>query len=103
MAPVTDNNQNNVIVEENEESLPKRLRSRRISKPKEEIKITTPTKPKNERCNTCKQYSDNVLFYNGHPNESVEELIALTNDKLKLFNGDEDIIHEQDEFATNKV
>ena len=56
-----------------------------------------------EKCNICKQYKDVVQFYNGHPNEAVDEYIALTDDKLMLFTGNESEINGLDERPTNKI
>lgn len=66
-------------------------------------KINLPAKPKPERCNICRQFSDNITIYNGHPNNSIEEYIALTDDKLSLFTGDESHVMEQDNRPTHKV
>lgn len=92
-----------------EEQIAKRLRTS-INLPSNnnnnnnEIKVNgITTKIKNERCNICRQYIDDVLLYNGHPNNSVDEFVALTDEKLLLFTGNEAAIHEQDEFPTNKV
>ncbi|XP_044757853.1 DNA (cytosine-5)-methyltransferase PliMCI-like [Coccinella septempunctata] len=64
-------------------------------------KVALPPKVKPERCSICRQFSDDITLYNGHPNNSVEEYIALTNDKLSLFTGEES--HEQDCRPTHKV
>ncbi|CAG9828260.1 unnamed protein product [Diabrotica balteata] len=51
---------------------------------------------KPDRCNLCKQFSDSVYFYSGHPNNSNEEFIALTDPKLSVFTGNEEIYNEED-------
>lgn len=58
---------------------------------------------KTERCSICKQYLDEVYFYNGHPNNAVDESVALTDDKLMLFTGDEEMIEQHDTRPINKV
>lgn len=55
-----------------------------------------------ERCSTCKQYSNTVLLYNGHPNNSVEEYVALTHEKLSLYTGNEEL-DDAEEFPIHKV
>ncbi|XP_048478482.1 DNA (cytosine-5)-methyltransferase PliMCI [Plutella xylostella] len=51
----------------------------------------------NERCNICRQFLNNsdIIFYQGHPQNAVEEFIALTNEKLVLAAGDEGDIMER--------
>lgn len=43
----------------------------------------------NEQCNICGQFLNNsdIIFYQGHPQDSVEEFVALTNEKLVLASG----------------
>lgn len=85
-----------------EENVRKKLRSCNDPIPvKEEIVMKT-EEIKQERCKICRQYIDELLIYNGHPNNAVDEFIALTDEKLMLFNGDEEI-DKQDERPTNKV
>lgn len=75
-----------------------------ITNIKEEIKIDSPVpKLKSEKCIRCKQFLDSVPLYNGHPNNSNEEFIALTDEKLSLYTGKEENINENDEFPTHKV
>uniref|UniRef100_A0A1B6C2M8 DNA (cytosine-5)-methyltransferase n=1 Tax=Clastoptera arizonana TaxID=38151 RepID=A0A1B6C2M8_9HEMI len=79
----------------------------------ETIKKTTPkTKVKTlkskgapPKCDTCKQLLDDpdLKIYPGHPNNSVEEFIALTDPKLSLFTGEESNLEEFDERPTNKI
>lgn len=42
-----------------------------------------------ERCDTCRQFINNsdIIYYQGHPQDAVEEFIALTNEKLVLASG----------------
>lgn len=60
-------------------------------------------KLKAERCLKCKQFLDSVLLYNGHPNNSNEEFIALTDEKLSLFTGKEETYEETTDLPTYKV
>lgn len=57
------------------------------------------------KCQICRQILDDpdLRLYDGHPNDSVEEYVALTDPKLSLFTGDEDTIHEDDHRPQNKV
>ncbi|XP_072949109.1 DNA (cytosine-5)-methyltransferase PliMCI-like [Epargyreus clarus] len=50
-----------------------------------------------EKCDTCGQFLNNsdIIFYQGHPQDAIEEFIALTNDKLILSAGDEGDIMER--------
>ena len=41
--------------------------------------------------------NEDIKTYSGHPNGSVEEFVALADDSLALFTGEEDMIHEGDE------
>ncbi|KAK9745054.1 Cytosine specific DNA methyltransferase replication foci domain [Popillia japonica] len=85
-----------------EENVKKKLRSCDAVVPiQSEIKIKT-SEPKQERCNICRQYLKELLIYNGHPNKAVDEFITLTDEKLMLFNGNEDV-DEHDERPTNKI
>lgn len=45
--------------------------------------------PDNEQCDICGQfvYDSDIIYYQGHPQDSVEEFIALTNEKLVLSAG----------------
>ncbi|XP_063536239.1 DNA (cytosine-5)-methyltransferase 1-like [Cydia strobilella] len=53
--------------------------------------------PDMERCNTCGQFINNsdIIYFQGHPQDAVEEFIALTNEKLVLAAGDEGDIMER--------
>ncbi|KAK5638240.1 hypothetical protein RI129_012535 [Pyrocoelia pectoralis] len=66
-------------------------------------KIIKPPSTKSERCMICKQYLDEALLYNGHPNNAMEEYIALTDDRLLLFTGDEMDFDEKDERPIHKI
>lgn len=65
--------------------------------------ILIPNEPNSERCSICGQYITEVSLYNGHPNDSVDEYIALTNEKLMLFTGEESDINDLDLRPTHKV
>lgn len=45
--------------------------------------------PDNEQCDICGQFvnDSDIIYYQGHPQDAVEEFIALTNDKLVLSAG----------------
>ncbi|XP_026327114.1 DNA (cytosine-5)-methyltransferase 1-like isoform X3 [Hyposmocoma kahamanoa] len=53
--------------------------------------------PDNEQCDICGQfvYNSDIIYYQGHPQDAVEEFIALTNEKLVLSAGDEGDIMER--------
>lgn len=57
------------------------------------------------RCHTCCQLLENpdLKLYEGHPGGAVEEYVALTDPRLSLFSGEEDMIHEHDERPQNKI
>ncbi|XP_028173545.1 DNA (cytosine-5)-methyltransferase PliMCI-like isoform X2 [Ostrinia furnacalis] len=50
-----------------------------------------------EKCTICGQFLNNsdIIYYQGHPQDAVEEFIALTNEKLVLASGDEGDIMER--------
>ncbi|CAB3236806.1 unnamed protein product [Arctia plantaginis] len=50
-----------------------------------------------EKCHICNQFLNNsdLIYYQGHPQDAVEEYIALTNEKLVLASGDEGDIMER--------
>lgn len=97
----------NCMEDDKEESTAKKSRTSEVLPSlKEEITLNSTNTQEvinNERCGICKQYMDSVLLYNGHPNDSVDEYIALTDERLMLFTGKETEIHEDDEFPANKV
>lgn len=68
-----------------------------------QIETDKSLKVKPERCNICRQYNNEVLIYNGHPNNSVEEYITLTDERLLLFTGNEESLNQHDERPTHKV
>ncbi|KAJ2949115.1 hypothetical protein O0L34_g6054 [Tuta absoluta] len=53
--------------------------------------------PNNETCDICGQFlnDSDLVYYQGHPQDAVEEFIALTNEKLVLSAGDEGDITER--------
>lgn len=65
----------------------------------------TPRPGELKRCDICRQIlgGPNTCIYSGHPNEAVEEFVALTNPKLSLFTGDEESFNENDERPQNKL
>ncbi|XP_030756300.1 DNA (cytosine-5)-methyltransferase 1-like [Sitophilus oryzae] len=98
-----NNNNNNNNNDEPEENSPKRSK-REVSNNNtiNHIKLES-TKPTNQRCNLCKQNLDSISFYNGHPNNSNDEFIALTDEKLSVYTGKEDMFNYHDDFPTHKV
>uniref|UniRef100_A0A2H1WNZ3 DNA (cytosine-5)-methyltransferase n=1 Tax=Spodoptera frugiperda TaxID=7108 RepID=A0A2H1WNZ3_SPOFR len=58
---------------------------------------TKPTVLDNEKCDTCGQFLNNsdIIYYQGHPQNSVEEYVALTNEKLVLASGEDGDIMER--------
>ncbi|KAL4707840.1 hypothetical protein ACJJTC_001786 [Scirpophaga incertulas] len=53
--------------------------------------------PDTEKCNICGQFLTNsdIIYYQGHPQDAVEEYVALTNEKLVLASGDNGDIMER--------
>lgn len=84
------------------EPSPKRTKHKPLKKVEQNSKLQIP-KMKVERCVKCKQFLDSVLLYNGHPNNSNEEFIALTDEKLSLYTGKEETFEETSELPTHKV
>ncbi|XP_066253971.1 DNA (cytosine-5)-methyltransferase PliMCI-like [Euwallacea similis] len=80
----------------------KRLKMLNSTNEKLPIKLSL-TKPKSQRCSVCKQLLESVLLYNGHPNNSCEEFVALTDEKLSVFTGKEEQFTDQDDFPTHKI
>ncbi|KAF7281042.1 DNA (cytosine-5)-methyltransferase 1-like [Rhynchophorus ferrugineus] len=96
-----DDNGNNIELDE-EEPFSKRRKHSKSNNSMVKVKINSP-KPKNQRCTLCKQHLSTVPFYNGHPNNSCEEYIALTDERLSVFNGNEEQFNDQDDFPTHKI
>ncbi|XP_059051401.1 DNA (cytosine-5)-methyltransferase PliMCI-like [Achroia grisella] len=50
-----------------------------------------------EKCDICGQFLNNsdIIYFQGHPQNAVEEFIALTNEKLVLASGEEGDIMER--------
>ncbi|CAG9786638.1 unnamed protein product [Diatraea saccharalis] len=50
-----------------------------------------------EKCDICGQFLNNsdIIYYEGHPQDAIEEFIALTNEKLVLASGDDGDIMER--------
>ncbi|XP_060803321.1 DNA (cytosine-5)-methyltransferase PliMCI isoform X2 [Amyelois transitella] len=53
--------------------------------------------PDLEKCMICGQFLNNsdIIYYQGHPQDAVEEFVALTNEKLVLSAGDEGDVMER--------
>jgi DNA (cytosine-5)-methyltransferase 1 len=64
-----------------------------------------PSRRIQSKCEICRQILDDpdLRLYQGHPDGSVEEFVALTDPKLSLFTGEEDAIHDHDQRPQNKV
>ena len=64
-----------------------------------------PIKGVTAKCQICRQILDDpdLKLYPGHPDNAVEEYVALTDPKLSLFTGEEDLIHEHDHRPQNKL
>ncbi|CAH2048544.1 unnamed protein product, partial [Iphiclides podalirius] len=62
-----------------------------------ERKLLPIVSPDNEKCEICGQFLNNsdIIYYQGHPQNAVEEFIALTNEKLLLASGDDGDIMER--------
>ncbi|CAK1580129.1 unnamed protein product [Parnassius mnemosyne] len=62
-----------------------------------EKKIVSITPADTEKCDICGQFLNNsdIIYYQGHPQDAVEEFIALTNEKLLLASGDDGDIMER--------
>lgn len=103
-----NNNNNNEdadrdSVEEEPVSVSKRFKTKNsASLTNNTIKLAF-SKIKNERCSVCKQGLDSLLLYNGHPNNSSEEFVALTDEKLSVFTGKEEEFNDQDDFPIHQV
>ncbi|KAF5303293.1 hypothetical protein FQA39_LY10032 [Lamprigera yunnana] len=87
-------------VTEDEQGCCKKLKLKHDNLLLEQVKTV---QVKSERCNICKQYTNDVLLYNGHPNNSVEEYIMLTDEKLLLFTGMEANVDATDERPIHKI
>lgn len=81
----------------------KRRKTNKIEQPQKQIVFNSKSEAKTERCDICRQYLTEICLYNGHPNNSVDEYVALTDEKLMLFTGDESDIHDLDTRPTHKV
>ncbi|CAH2980940.1 unnamed protein product [Chilo suppressalis] len=59
--------------------------------------INTGNMSLDEKCDICGQFLNNsdIIFYQGHPQDALEEFIALTNEKLVLASGDDGDIMER--------
>ncbi|KAJ8922234.1 hypothetical protein NQ315_004171 [Exocentrus adspersus] len=92
------------IIDNAEANTAKKIKIEGINNVKEEIKLDSPNlKSKSERCIRCKQFLDLAPLYNGHPNNSSEEFIALVDEKLSLYSGKEENILETNEFPIHKI
>ncbi|XP_014253428.1 DNA (cytosine-5)-methyltransferase 1-like [Cimex lectularius] len=57
-----------------------------------------------KRCDICCQLLESdIKLYEGHPNNAVEEFVALTDPKLSLFTGDEEVVDDYDSRPQNKI
>ncbi|XP_068633744.1 DNA (cytosine-5)-methyltransferase 1-like isoform X2 [Battus philenor] len=63
----------------------------------EKHKILAIPTPETEKCDICGQFLNNsdIIYFQGHPQDSVEEFIALTNEKLLLASGEDGDVMER--------
>ncbi|CAK1556371.1 unnamed protein product [Leptosia nina] len=92
---VTTQSNENKITDENQN-----VSNQEIEKLQTDTKTKLPDSSKDlnmEKCGSCGQFLNNsdIIYYQGHPQNSVEEYIALTNDKLLLISGEEGDIMER--------
>ncbi|KAB7504337.1 DNA (cytosine-5)-methyltransferase PliMCI [Armadillidium nasatum] len=61
--------------------------------------------PSLKRCTICSQLlsSEDLMIYPGHPENAVDEFVALTDPKLSLFTGEENSIHDYDQRPQHKI
>ncbi|XP_045773016.1 DNA (cytosine-5)-methyltransferase PliMCI-like [Maniola jurtina] len=89
---ISDNHQNN-------EAIQNELKENdNADSPTIEQNVNTKDQLQNlEKCTICRQYLNNsdIIYYQGHPQDAVEEFIALTNEKLILASGDDGDIMER--------
>lgn len=71
--------------------------------PKQPAPSTTTEAPK--ACGICRQSLDDksLKVYSGHPDNAVDEYMALIDDNLCLFRGNEEEVEESDLRAVNKI
>lgn len=87
----------------------KKIMRENVETVKKEVKIDGLIKnipeSKNNRCNICHQklLDKNLKIYNGHPNNAVDEIVALINPSLMLFSGEETDLNEMDHRPVNKA
>lgn len=64
-----------------------------------------PAKVVPAKCTICRQLLNDpdLILYEGHPNNAVEEFVALTDPKLALFTGEEEVFNDHDERPQNKI
>lgn len=82
---VDTNNQDN---QEQNSSIEEQKGNRKMEN-NNDVESYTKSIPDNEKCNICGQFLNNsdIIYYQGHPQNAVEEYIALTNEKLVLASG----------------
>lgn len=70
----------------------------------EEEPLVTPVPDEDDAtCEICLQDLKTVVHYNGHPNNAVEESVALVADSLMLFSTGMSLPHEEDKVPINKA
>lgn len=77
-------NQHKLIQNENKNNVVEKIETEDINSINVKVNI-----PNNEQCDICGQFVHNsdIIYYQGHPQDALEEFIALTNDKLVLSAG----------------
>ena len=61
----------------------------------EEVEESATKKPKVSRCNECLQKTEdnsNLIMYECHPDQAVEEIVAVTDDQLRITMDEEDLL-----------
>ena len=86
--------------------LSKRAKLETPPEPKSKLKNAKPRGRRKEcKCDICFQsfYDKDLKMYGGHPNNAVDEYMALISEELTLFDGCEDDVNQSDLRATNKI
>lgn len=92
--------------ENNDQNFGHSKKARRRDSLKKSWVSTNEARPRNESCcRTCEQKLNDykLKLYDGHPNNALDESVVLIDEKLNLFNGDEENIIQNDMRATNKI
>ncbi|XP_014661569.1 PREDICTED: DNA (cytosine-5)-methyltransferase 1-like [Priapulus caudatus] len=90
------------IIEEKEVKIPKNGEMQNSST---EPFLKPETKSLPQKCKQCRQLLDDpdLNLFTGDPDDAVEEFVALTDERLSLFTGNEETISEYDERPQHKL